>query len=75
VTRNLSGPGTVTFNADGSYDAVAHGNFAVFFLPGDTPANELLILSGQTVLHGAASGEKTLVSSTGRVENLCETLA
>jgi hypothetical protein len=75
VVRNLSGPGTVTFGSDGSYDAVVNGNFGVFFLAGDTPANELLILSGRTVLHGSPTGEKTLVSSTGQVENLCETLA
>jgi hypothetical protein len=75
VVRNLSGPGTVTFGSDGSYDAVVSGNFAVFFLAGDTPANELLILSGHTVLHGSPTGEKTLVSSTGQTENLCETLA
>jgi hypothetical protein len=75
VVRNLSGPGTVTFNADGSYDAVVSGDFLVFFLPQDTPSRELLLLSGRTVLHGAASGEKTLVSHSGQVENLCTTLA
>jgi hypothetical protein len=75
VVRNLSGPGTVTFNPDGSYDAVVSGDFLVFFLPQDTPSSELLLLSGHTVLHGAPSGEKTLVSSSGQVENLCDTLA
>jgi hypothetical protein len=75
VVRNLSGPGTVTFNPDGSYDAVVEGNFLVFFLGQDDPANQLLLLTGRTVLHGAPTGEKTLVSHTGAVENLCETLA
>ena len=74
VVRNLSGPGTVTFNPDGSYDAVVQGDFLVFFLAQDNPANELLLLSGRTVLHGAAGGEKTLVSHSGQVENLCDTL-
>lgn len=74
VVRNLSGPGTVTFNPDGSYDAVAGGNFLIFFLAQDNPANQLLLLSGYTVLHGAPSGEKTLVSHSGAVENLCDTL-
>ena len=74
VVRNLSGPGTVTFNPDGSYDAVAQGDFLVFFLGNDDPAHELLLLSGRTVLHGDASGAKTLVSHSGQVENLCDTL-
>jgi hypothetical protein len=74
VVRNLSGPGTVTFNPDGSYDAVVDGDFLVFFLAQDSPSNELLLLSGHTVLHGAPTGEKTLVSSSGQTENLCATL-
>ena len=75
VVRNLSGPGTITFNPDGSYDAVVSGDFLVFFLAQDSPSNELLLLSGHTVLHGAPSGEKTLVSTDGHTENLCETLS
>jgi hypothetical protein len=74
VVRNLSGPGTVTFNADGSYDAVVHGDFLVFFLGQDNPSHQLLLLSGTTLLHGAPSGAKTLVSNSGTTENLCETL-
>ena len=74
VRRNLSGLGTVTFDPDGSYDAAINGNFLVFFLADDTPAHELLFLSGRTVLHGAPSGPKTLVSASGASENLCETL-
>jgi hypothetical protein len=74
VVRNLSGPGTVTFHPDGSYDAVVSGDFLVFFLAQDNPAQELLLLSGHTVLHGAPSGAKTLVSHSGQTENLCDTL-
>jgi hypothetical protein len=74
VERNLSGPGTVTFNPDGSYDAVVNGDFLVFFLAQDNPPNELLLFAGRTVLHGTAGGAKTLVSHAGQVENLCETL-
>lgn len=75
VVRNLSGPGTVTFNPDGSYDAVVEGNFLVFFLAQDDPANQLLLLTGRTFLHGAPSGEKTLAAHSGPVENLCDTLS
>jgi hypothetical protein len=74
VVRNLSGPGTVTFNSDGSWDADVAGDFLVFFLAQDSPANELLLFSGHTVLHGSPSGEKTLASHAGQVENLCDTL-
>lgn len=74
VVRNLSGPGTVTFHSDGSWDADVAGDFLVFFLAQDSPANELLLFSGHTVLHGSPSGEKTLVSHAGQVENLCDTL-
>jgi hypothetical protein len=74
VVRNLSGPGTVTFNPDGSSDAVTGGDFLVFFLPQDPPSSRLLLFSGRTVLHGAANGDKTLVSQSGQVENLCDTL-
>jgi hypothetical protein len=74
VVRNFSGPGTVAFNPDGSYDAVVAGDFLVFFLAQDNPSNELLLLSGRTVLHGDANGVKTLVSHNGQVENLCDTL-
>ena len=74
VVRNLSGPGSVRFNSDGSWDATVAGDFLVFFRSQDSPANELLLLSGGTVLHGSPNGQKTLVSHTGQVENLCETL-
>jgi hypothetical protein len=75
VVRNLSGPGTVTLYPDGSYDATASGNFLIFFLAQDNPSQQLLLLSGSTVLHGDANGVKTLVSHEGQVENLCDTLA
>jgi hypothetical protein len=75
VVRNLSGPGWVDLFPDGSYDAVADGDFLVFFLAQDTPSSQLLLLSGHTVLHGSATGVKTLVSHSGHTENLCDTLA
>jgi hypothetical protein len=75
VVRNLSGPGTVTFNPDGSYDAVVSGDFLVFFLARDTPSNALLLFSGHAVLHGAPSGAKSIAENSGQVENLCDTLA
>jgi hypothetical protein len=75
LVRNLASFGTVTLNPDGSYDALVTGNFLVFFTGGESPANELLLLTGRTVLHGSAAGVKTLVSRSGRSEDLCKTLA
>jgi hypothetical protein len=72
---NLSGLGIVTFNPDGSYDAIVNGNFLVFFKSGENPSNELLFMSGRTVLHGSPTGVKTLVDQSGRSEDLCQTLA
>ena len=75
VVRNLSGPGTVTFYPDGSYDAVLSGGFLIFLLPGDDPSSQLLLLQGHTDLHGNPDGTKSIVSHEGTSENLCETLA
>jgi hypothetical protein len=44
-------------------------------VPKDNPSRQLLLLSGHAVLHGDANGVKTLVSHSGEVENLCDTLA
>jgi hypothetical protein len=75
VTRNLSGIGTTTYNADGSWDAVLDGTLLIFLRAGDDPANQLLLLRGRSVLHGSPAGVKTVVSRTGRSEDLCETLS
>jgi len=75
VERNLSGFGTVVFNPDGSWEAVVTGPFLVFFRTGDSPSNKLLLLSGHTVLRGDPTGVKTLVSQSGRSEDLCTTLS
>jgi hypothetical protein len=75
VVRNLSGPGTVIFHRDGSYDAVLSGDFLVFLLAQDSPSHQLNLYSGRTLLHGAPDGSKSVVSHSGQVENLCDTLS
>ena len=75
VVRSLSGFGSVVPHADGSYDAVFEGGLLLFMGSGDSPASELLLLTGRTVLHGSATGVKTVVSSSGASEDLCQTLA
>ena len=75
VVRSLSGVGTVTPHADGSYDAVFEGGLLLFQRAGDTPSSELLLLTGRTELHGSPTGVKTVVSASGQSEDLCRTLA
>ena len=75
VVRSLSGFGTVTLNADGSYDALFEGGLLLFMGSGDSPANELLLLTGRTLLHGSPTGAKAVVSASGQSEDLCKTLA
>jgi hypothetical protein len=75
VDRSLSGFGTVTPHADGSYDAVFEGGLLLFMGSGDSPSSELLLLTGRTELHGSPTGAKTVVSASGQSEDLCQTLA
>jgi hypothetical protein len=75
VQRNISSFGTVLYNPDGSWEAVVTGPFLVFFVTGDNPSNQLLLFSGRTVLRGDPSGAKTLVSESGRTEDLCRALS
>ena len=65
----------LTIREDGSYDLVTDGNLLVFFLGADQPSHELLLVTGRSLLHGDASGAKTLVSNVGTTENLCQTLS
>jgi hypothetical protein len=74
VERSLSGFGTVTPHADGSYDAVFEGGLLLFQRSGDSPSSELLLLTGRTELHGSPTGVKTVVSASGQSEDLCKTL-
>jgi hypothetical protein len=75
VVRSLSGLGSVVPHADGSYDAVFEGGLLLFLGSGDSPSSELLLLTGRTVLHGSATGAKTVVAADGSSEDLCRTLA
>jgi hypothetical protein len=75
VVRNSSSFGTVFYSSDGSWEAVITGPFLVFFVTGDNPPNQLLLLSGRTVLRGDPTGTKTLVSTSGASEDLCATLS
>jgi hypothetical protein len=75
VDRSLSGFASVVPHPDGSYDAVFEGGLLLLLGSGDSPSSELLLLTGRTVLHGSATGVKTVVATSGASEDLCQTLA
>jgi hypothetical protein len=73
--RILTGLGTLTFGSDGSETIEVGGTIGIAFKAGDSPANEWDVVTGSSVLHIAADGTRTLVSSDGAIEDLCVTLA
>jgi hypothetical protein len=75
-TRNISGPGTFTFDEEGA-TLVATGPWLFFFFPGEVvghPDGLLWLTTGRWIWRFDASGI-TLVSHTGRVEDVCTLLA
>lgn len=75
ITRNISGPGTFTFDEEGT-TLVATGRWLFFFLPGElTEQSEGLIwlTTGRFVWRFTDAGA-TLVSHTGTIEDVCELL-
>ena len=78
VVRNLSGPGTTTYHADGSRTIVARGPWPFFYFPGELfPGSEgsFMVHRGRVVLEIAADGTQTIVSESGTSEDLCATLS
>jgi hypothetical protein len=76
VDLNLSGPGKITFGDDGLLHVDGTGPWALLFFPGDSPSSTVLYLRGHfhfTVDLG--TGKLTLVSHTGRVDNICDMLS
>jgi len=76
VTLNLSGPGIIVYNPDGSQTITFVGNSGVFLLQGSQPT--LLITSGRVITivpSGSLTGLGTLVSAVGRETNVCGLLA
>lgn len=77
VRRHLTGRALVTYGADGSFDeTLEHGHFAVGLGATDPGGPGFFVLKGSGFsLAVAADGSRTLRLGTGRVENLCTTLA
>jgi hypothetical protein len=77
IMRNISGPGTTIFHADGSSTLTARGTWFFFFFPGDLgPGSEpmSIINSGQIVIHTDPNGTQSIRSRTGTLEDVCKTL-
>ena len=75
VERNLAGYGVVDYHPDGSLTFSGNGHFLAGFHATDSPANQLLVFSGNTVVDISSTGRKTLVHTDGAAEDLCATLA
>ncbi len=76
ITRNISGPGTFTFDADGT-TLVATGNWLFFFLPGEVAGQSeglIWLTWGRWIWH-RVDDVTTLVSHTGGYEDVCTLLA
>lgn len=77
VRRNLTGRALVTYGGDGSFvETLEHGHFAVGLSATDPGGPGFFVLTGSGFsLAVAADGSRILSLGTGRVENLCTTLA
>lgn len=77
VKRDLTGDAFIDAGADGSTElTLRHGRFAVGLGPSDPGGPAFLVLGGRGhSLRIAADGSRTLTLGSGRVENLCRTLA
>jgi hypothetical protein len=70
IDLNVSGPGTITFNSDGSATGIGRGP-AVVGVPG-----HLWYFDGLVVLNlPADGGPATVISHTGPAKDLCKVLA
>jgi hypothetical protein len=76
VTLNISGPGRITLNEDGSQTIVGMGPWLIGFFPTDVPAGPALIYThGRFTLHVGPTGVLTLVEAPPRMTNICTLLA
>ena len=76
ITRNISGPGTSTFDEDGE-TLVATGHWLFFFYPGEVvgyPDGLMWLTSGRWTWRFDDAGV-TLVSHTGSFQDVCTLLA
>ena len=78
-TFNISGPGDLVPNADGSTTLTATGNWIFFFAPGQLGVGSpgsMVTSTGRTVLWTAANGfDQEIRSHTGTMSDVCAMLA
>lgn len=75
ITRNISGPGTSTFDEEGA-TLVATGRWLFFFLPGELAEQSegvIWLTTGRFVWRFEDAGA-TLLSHTGTIEDVCALL-
>lgn len=77
VRRDLTGRATVSYREDGSFtETLDHGTLAVGLAATDPGGPGFFVLTGTGFrLDVSAGGARTVFLGTGRVENLCTTLA
>lgn len=77
VRRDLTGRATISYGGDGSFtETLDHGSLAVGLAATDPGGPGFFVLTGTGFrLHVSAEGGRTLFLGTGRVEDLCTTLA
>jgi hypothetical protein len=76
IVYNISGPGVITFFADGSVDFVAGGRSLLWFLPGEVEDLPLVFVnSGQVTMHIDPEGNTVRVEQVGQMEDVCAALA
>jgi hypothetical protein len=80
IDINMSGPGRITLNEDGSLSVRVEGRNLVFFFPGDLGPNEpgaLYLTTGLITETISPLGEVVpgTFAATGTVTNLCTLLA
>ena len=74
MTENLSGPGQIVYNADGSQTITFLGNSGVFIMVGSQPT--LLLTSGRVVVVAASpTSLGILISAVGTQTNVCTLLS
>jgi hypothetical protein len=65
VDLNITGPGKITFNDDGSASVDGFGHALIGYGPHDSPSSDLVYYSGHIQLDISATGQLTLVSYEG----------
>lgn len=74
IVLNISGPGELVFHADGSSTQTARGTWFLFFFEGQLGAGMSgtgFVNSGQVVFVNNADGSATILSQTGKMEDIC----